>query len=92
MTATMAEHRSESTETIRAIGIAAGAALLIISFGPPPGDASAHLYRTWLVEHNQLLWDNLWFTGNYSTLTYSPLYYFLAAALGTSSWTWRLRC
>ena len=82
MTAMIAERRTESVETIRAIGIAAVSAVLIVSFGPPPGDASAHLYRTWLVERNELLWDNLWFTGNYSILTYSPLYYFLAAAVG----------
>ncbi len=73
----------ERVETIRAVGIAAVAALLIVLLGPPPGDAAAHLYRTWLVERNEFVWDNLWFTGNYSILTYSPLYYFLAATLGS---------
>ena len=35
--------RIETAETIRAIGIAVVVALIIISFGPPPGDAAAHL-------------------------------------------------
>jgi hypothetical protein len=64
--------------------IAAIASVVILALAPPPGDASAHLYRTWLVERGVLFWDNLWFAGSYPIFSYSPLYYFLAAVLGNT--------
>ena len=51
-------------------------------FGPPGGDAPAHLYRTELVRDGVLVWDNLWFAGHYPLASYSLLYYFPAALLG----------
>ncbi len=39
--------------------IAAVVALLLVLVVPVGGDASAHLYRTFLVQHGVLLWDNL---------------------------------
>jgi len=78
---------TEWGEALRAVLLATAAALAVVSFAPPPGDASAHLYRTWLVERGVIVWDNLWFAGNYPILTYSPLYYFLAAAAGNGMLT-----
>ena len=50
--------------------------------GPAPGDAPAHLYRTFLVQHGAVIWDNLWYAGQYPLGSYSLLYYFPAAVLG----------
>jgi hypothetical protein len=56
--------------------------LLLVLFGPPPGDLPAHLYRTELVEDGVLVWDTYWYAGHYPLLAYSLLYYFPAALVG----------
>ena len=48
------------------------------------GDASAHLHRTLLVLKGDLLWDNMWFRGDYPLAGYSFLYYLPAALVGNS--------
>ncbi len=58
------------------------AGILILALDPEPGDAPAHLYRTFLVEHGIVLWDNLWYAGQYPLASYSLLYYFPAAVVG----------
>jgi hypothetical protein len=58
------------------------AAVFILAIGPEPGDAPAHLYRTFLVQHGIVLWDNLWYAGQYPLASYSLLYYFPAAVIG----------
>ncbi|HEX6490037.1 MAG TPA: hypothetical protein VF002_01535, partial [Gaiellaceae bacterium] len=58
------------------------AALLLLVVVPRGGDAAAHLYRTFLVQRGALLWDNLWFAGQYPLASYSLVYYLLAAAVG----------
>ena len=58
------------------------AAAFILAVGPAPGDAPAHLYRTFLVEHGIVLWDNLWYAGQYPLASYSLLYYFPAEWVG----------
>jgi hypothetical protein len=55
---------------------------LLLAVGPAPGDAPAHLYRTLLVRHGALLWDNFWFSGQYPLASYSLLYYLPAAVVG----------
>lgn len=67
-----------------ALGCLLTAALagLLVVLGPAPGDAPAHLYRTLLVRHGALVWDNLWFSGQYPLLSYSLLYYLPAALVG----------
>src|ERR1700757_3080471 len=50
--------------------------------GPAPRAAAAHLYRTLLVQHGALIWDNLWYAGNYPLASYSLLYYLPAAVVG----------
>jgi hypothetical protein len=63
--------------------LAAIIAWCLYVFGPPGGDAAAHLYQTQLVsQHGFQLWDNLWYSGRYSLVNYSLIYYPLAVAVG----------
>ncbi len=63
--------------------VLAGAAVCaLLLFGSAQGDAPAHLYRTFLVQHGAVLWDNLWYAGQYPVTSYSLLYYFPAATFG----------
>ena len=66
----------------RSCAIAGAAALALVVLVPRGGDAAAHLYRTLLVEHGVLLWDNLWFAGQYPLASYSLFYYLPAALFG----------
>ena len=54
----------------------------LLAFGPAPGDAAVHLYRTFLVRDGALLWDNYWYSGHYPLAGYSLLYYLPAALVG----------
>lgn len=59
-----------------------GAALLV-GFGPPGTDFAAHTYQEALyAAHGFSLWNNLWYSGRYSFITYSTLYYPVAALFG----------
>ena len=62
--------------------IAGFLALGLVLFGPPGGDAAAHLYMTqaWR-DHGWQLWDNFWYSGRYAQVNYSLLFYPLAALL-----------
>jgi hypothetical protein len=62
--------------------LAAFPAVLIAAFGPSGGDVPAHLYRTFLVREHVYMWDNLWFAGHYPLVSYSLLYYPVAALIG----------
>ena len=62
--------------------LAALLCLVVVVAWPHPDDASAHLYRTFLVNRGTFLWDNLWYGGDYPLASYSLLYYLLAAPLG----------
>jgi hypothetical protein len=68
------------------VACAAGAALLaglLVWLGPPGSDLAAHVYqRTLFLEHGFVLWNNFWYSGRYSFVTYSVLYYPLAAVIG----------
>lgn len=65
-----------------AAAVAAVVAVLLMVFGPPGGDAAAHLYMTqaWR-DHGWQLWDNFWYSGRYAQVNYSLLFYPLAALL-----------
>jgi hypothetical protein len=68
--------------TLSAAGAGALAALLIW-LGPPGSDLAAHAYqRTLFLDHGFTLWNNFWYAGRYSFVTYSVLYYPLAALFG----------
>ena len=56
---------------------------MLIWLGPPGVDFAAHAYqRTFLLQHGFAIWNNFWYAGRYSFVTYSFIYYPLAALLG----------
>lgn len=63
---------------------AALSAFMVLAL-PRGGDLAAHLYRTSLVQHGILVWDNLWFAGQYPLSSYSLLYYPLASLVGNAA-------
>jgi hypothetical protein len=58
-------------------------AAALVWLGPPGADLAEHAYqRTLFLHHGFALWNNFWYAGRYSFVTYSVLYYPLAALLG----------
>jgi hypothetical protein len=63
--------------------VAASFAALLAWAGPPGTDLAAHVYqRAVFLDHGFTLWNNFWYAGRYSFVTYSLLYYPLAAVVG----------
>jgi hypothetical protein len=77
--------RGDRRALVLSSAIAGVAALLLVVVVPRGGDAAAHLYRTLLVQHGALLWDNLWFAGQYPLVSYSLVYYLPAALVGNTA-------
>jgi hypothetical protein len=73
---------SRRLELLGCAALTGGIAALLLAFGPAPGDAAVHLYRTFLVRSGALVWDNYWYEGSYPLASYSLLYYFPAAVVG----------
>jgi hypothetical protein len=70
-------------EALFSAAAAASLAALLAWFGPPGSDLAAHAYqRAVFLQHGFSLWNNFWYAGRYSFITYSLLYYPLAALLG----------
>jgi hypothetical protein len=70
-------------EALAATGAAGALSALLVWMGPPGSDFSAHVYqRTLFLEHGFAFWNNFWYAGRYSFVTYSLIYYPLAAFLG----------
>lgn len=70
-------------EVVAAGGAAASLSALLVWAGPPGTDFAAHVYqRAIFIQHGFALWNNFWYAGRYSFVTYSLLYYPLAAWLG----------
>jgi hypothetical protein len=70
-------------EAVLSAAAAALVAALLAWLGPPGTDFAAHAYqRTLFLQHGFTLWNNFWYAGRYSFITYSLLYYPLAAWLG----------
>src|SRR5438067_10179921 len=70
-------------EALLSAAAAASIAALLAWLGPPGTDLAAHAYQRWLfLQHGFTLWNNFWYAGRYSFVTYSLLYYPLAALLG----------
>src|SRR5213083_1519421 len=67
-----------------AVAAAGGAlAAILLWLGPQGTDLAAHAYqRTLYLHHGFVLWNNFWYAGRYSFITYSVLYYPLAALIG----------
>src|SRR4051812_48889794 len=63
--------------------VAASLAAFLLWATPPGIDWAAHTYqRTFLIEHGFAIWNNFWYAGRYSFVTYSLIYYPLAALFG----------
>ena len=75
--------RPLTREALLAAATAASLAAVLLWAGPPGNDLAAHLYqRALFVKHGFVLWNNFWYAGRYSFVTYSLLYYPLAALVG----------
>ena len=84
MPATAIAPERQAREVVACGLVAAVAASIAVLVLPRGGDLAAHLYRTGLVRHGILVWDNLWFAGQYPLASYSLLYYPLAAVVGNA--------
>ena len=75
-----------STVAREAVLCAAAAAILaslLVWLGPPGADFAAHAYqRSAFLQNGFAFWNNFWYAGRYSFITYSLIYYPLAAVLG----------
>jgi hypothetical protein len=70
-------------EALAACGGAAILSAVVVWVGPPGADFAAHVYqRALFLQHGFTLWNNFWYAGRYSFVTYSLIYYPLAALLG----------
>jgi hypothetical protein len=70
-------------EATLAAGAAASLAAALLWLGPPGADLAEHAYqRALFLQHGFALWNNFWYAGRYSFVTYSVLYYPLAAVFG----------
>jgi hypothetical protein len=70
-------------EALLAAAGAASLAALLAWLGPPGNDLAAHVYqRTVFLDDGYELWNNFWYGGRYSFITYSVIYYPLAALFG----------
>lgn len=70
-------------EALLSAAVATTVAALLAWLGPPGTDLAAHAYqRTLFLDHGFQLWNNWWYAGRYSFVTYSILYYPLAAFFG----------
>ena len=88
--ATPTPTRSPTARTRRATAVRVGVALLVASLlvwlGPPGTDFAAHVYqRAVFLKHGFVLWDNYWYSGRYSFINYSLLYYPLAGLVGNKA-------
>jgi len=83
MTSIAHSERQIPHETFVAAGVAATLAAALAWYGPPGSDFAAHLYQSTLFEDAGFgIWNNFWYAGRYSFVTYSLLYYPLAALIG----------
>jgi hypothetical protein len=70
-------------EALLAAAVAAAFATLLFAFGPAGSDLAAHVYQTFFLRHHGFaLWNDYWYAGRYSFVTYSLLYYPLAWLIG----------
>ena len=70
-------------EAVLCAAAAAFLASLLVWLGPPGADFAAHAYQRSAFLHNGFaLWNNFWYAGRYSFITYSVIYYPLAALIG----------
>ena len=83
MTQAAAPERTIPHEAFAMAALAAVLAAALAWLGPPGSDFAAHIYQRDLLEdHGFGVWNNFWYAGRYSFVTYSVLYYPLAVLLG----------
>src|SRR3954466_16362313 len=79
----LADRRLLAREALLSGALAGSLAALLLWTTPPGIDWAAHAYqRTFLLQHGFAIWNNFWYAGRYSFVTYSVLYYPLAALIG----------
>src|ERR671926_299356 len=79
----LAERKLLAREATISTALATTLAALLLWATPPGIDWAAHAYqRTFLLEHGFAIWNNFWYAGRYSFITYSILYYPLAGLIG----------
>jgi hypothetical protein len=79
----VAERRLLAREATISAAVAGMLAAVLVWLGPPGVDLAAHAYqRTFLLNHGFAVWNNFWYGGHYSFVTYSFLYYPLALLVG----------
>jgi hypothetical protein len=79
----MLERHAPFGEALLSACAAGTVAALLAWLGPPGTDLAAHAYqRTLYLQHGFTLWNNFWYAGHYSFITYSLIYYPLAAIVG----------
>src|SRR5262249_32264495 len=70
-------------EAAAGAAVAGAVAAVLLWAGPVGTDFAAHAYqRGLLLDHGFAVWNNFWYAGRYSFVTYSVAYYPLAALLG----------
>ncbi len=70
-------------ETCALAALAALIATALLYLGPPGTDYAEHAYQVgFYAAHGFSLWNNLWYSGRYSFVTYSVLYYPPASLVG----------
>src|SRR5918912_3318836 len=70
-------------EALLAGAVASVVAALLLWVGPPGIDLAGHAYqRILFLRDGFSLWNNFWYAGRYSFVTYSILYYPLAGLVG----------
>ncbi|HEY3962779.1 MAG TPA: hypothetical protein VGL84_09650 [Gaiellaceae bacterium] len=78
-----ADRRLLAQEVAISAALAASLAAFLLWATPPGVDWAAHAYqRTFLLQHGFAFWNNFWYAGRYSFVTYSLIYYPLAALFG----------
>jgi hypothetical protein len=83
----MEDHRRHRVSEPLALAMAAAVLTALIVWLAPPGtDFAAHAYQRSLFARQGFgIWDNGWYAGRYEFVTYSVLYYPLAAAFGIAA-------
>jgi hypothetical protein len=70
-------------EAAAAAAIGCVVAAVLMWAGPPGSDTAAHVFqRQFLLDHGFGIWNNFWYAGRYTFVTYSLAYYPIAALVG----------
>src|ERR1041385_2221592 len=77
------ERHAPLNEALLSACAAGAVAAVLVWLGPPGTDLAAHAYqRALFLQHGFTLWNNFWYAGRYSFVSYSVLYYPLSGLLG----------